>query len=492
MELKTGWWLYSLLKQTCPDNLADCKISGLVYDSRKAVAGSVFFAVGGFRTDGNEFAKKAIGSGSVFVLSEQEKPKDLVFDGWIRVDNIRIAMAVVARAFYDFPDQDLTLIGVTGTNGKTTTTFLIRQILETAGLKTGIIGTTGAYYGRHSIELAHTTPESVDLCEIFNNMKLAGVTHVVMEVSSHALVLGRVHGFRFPVTIFTNLTHDHLDFHKTPEAYLEAKKMLFDHQMKEDFAIINGDDPASKFIIKDCLAEISSYGIDSAATVRAEIVSSDISSQKIRISDFGSGLREMDLPLAGKFNVYNCLAAYAAGRKLGLDPEVIIDALSYGVQVPGRFEKVSSKSGRVTGVVDYSHTPDSLQKIIESINLIKKPGQKLITVFGCGGDRDRTKRPIMGEIAGRLSDVAIVTSDNPRTEHPDEIITEILAGMKGQKPIVEADRRKAIRLAVELAEPGTIILVAGKGHETYQEIAGVRHHFDDREEVREALKLYGK
>ncbi|MCA0444854.1 MAG: UDP-N-acetylmuramoyl-L-alanyl-D-glutamate--2,6-diaminopimelate ligase [Bacteroidetes bacterium] len=492
MELKTGRWLFSLLGRTCPFNLEDIKISGLVYDSRKAIEGSLFFAVGGFKADGNDYANKAIQSGAVFVLSEQEKPEELDFSGWIRVENIRIAMAVVSRAFYDFPDRDLTLIGVTGTNGKTTTTFLIRQILETAGLKAGLIGTTGAFYGRNSIELAHTTPESVDLCEIFNKMHLSGVTHVVMEVSSHALVLGRVHGFRFPVTVFTNLTHDHLDFHHTPEAYLEAKKMLFDNQMKDDFAIINSDDPASKFIIKDCLAEISSYGIDSAATVRAEIVTSDINSQKIRISDFGSGLREMDLPLAGKFNVYNSMAAYAAGRKLGLDPEVIIEALSHGVQVPGRFEKVSSKTGSVTGVVDYSHTPDSLQKIIESIRHIKKPGQKLITVFGCGGDRDRTKRPIMGEIAGRLSDVAIVTSDNPRTENPDDIITEILAGMKGQTPLVQADRRKAIRQAIELAEPGTIILVAGKGHETYQEIAGVRHHFDDREELREALKLYGK
>lgn len=492
MTLKNGRWLTNLLGVTCEEGMADSKISSLVYDSRKAGQGSLFFAVGGFKADGNAFAKKAIESGSVFVLSEQEKPEELHFSGWIRVENIRTSMALVSRAFYDFPDQDLTLIGVTGTNGKTTTTFLIRQILETAGLKTGIIGTTGAFYGRASIELAHTTPESVDLCEIFDKMKKAAVTHVVMEVSSHALILGRVHGFRFPVTVFTNLTHDHLDFHKTPEAYLEAKKMLFDSQVKEDFAIINSDDPASKHIIKDCRAEISSYGIESAATVRAEIVSSDIYSQKIRISDFGSGLREMDLPLAGKFNVYNSLAAYAAGRKLGLDPEVIIEALSYGVQVPGRFEKVTSKLGIVTGVVDYSHTPDSLLKILESIRLIKKSGQKLITVFGCGGDRDRTKRPIMGEIAERLSDVAIVTSDNPRTENPDEILKEILVGMKGQKQLVEADRRKAIQLAVQLAEPGAIILVAGKGHETYQEIAGVRHHFDDREELREALKFYGK
>lgn len=492
MELKTGRWLFSLLGKTGLAELNEKVITKLVYDSRKAVPGSLFFAVGGFRTDGNTFAKKAIDSGAVFVLSEQEMPEDMHFTGWIRVENIRVTMAVVSRAFYDFPDQELTLVGVTGTNGKTTTTFLIRQILETAGLKTGIIGTTGAYFGKHIIELAHTTPESVDLCEIFDKMKQSGVTHVVMEVSSHALVLDRVHGFRFPVSVFTNLTHDHLDFHKTTEAYLEAKKILFDSQMKDDFAIINSDDPASKSIIKECRAEISSYGIDSAATFRAEIVNSDIDSQKIRLSDFGSGLREMDLPLAGKFNVYNSLAAYAAGRKLGLDPEVIIEALSQGVQVPGRFEKVTSKTGLVTGVVDYSHTPDSLQKIIESIRLIKKPGQKLITVFGCGGDRDRTKRPVMGEIAARLSDIAIVTSDNPRTENPDEIINEILSGMAGYKPRVESDRRKAIRLAIEHAEPGSIILVAGKGHETYQEIAGVRHHFDDREELREALKLYGK
>ncbi|MBN8705965.1 MAG: UDP-N-acetylmuramoyl-L-alanyl-D-glutamate--2,6-diaminopimelate ligase [Bacteroidetes bacterium] len=492
MTVKNGRWLADLLGVSCQDSKADAKISTLVYDSRKAGYGALFFAVGGFKTDGNSFARKAIESGSVFVLSEQEKPEDLLFSGWIRVENIRTAMAFVSRAFYDFPDQDLTLIGVTGTNGKTTTTFLIRQILETAGLKTGIIGTTGAFYGKTSIELAHTTPESVDLCDILDKMRKAGVTHVVMEVSSHALVLGRVHGFRFPVTVFTNLTHDHLDFHKTPEAYLEAKKMLFDSQIKEDFAIINSDDPASKQIIRDCRAEISSYGIESAATVRAEIISSDIYAQKIRISDFGSGLRELGLPLAGKFNVYNSLAAYAAGRKLGLDPEVIIEALSYGVQVPGRFEKVTSKLGLVTGVVDYSHTPDSLLKILESIRLIKKSGQKLITVFGCGGDRDRTKRPVMGEIAERLSDVAIVTSDNPRTENPDEILKEILVGMKGQTQLVEADRRKAIQLAVQMAEPGAIILVAGKGHETYQEIAGVRHHFDDREELREALKLYGK
>ncbi len=491
MTPKNGHWLESVLQLPKGSLSEGTLISGLAYDSRKVEPGFLFFAVTGFQADGNVFAGKAAESGASVIISEQSKPDSLDFRNWIQVQSVRKAMAVISRSFYDEPDRRLKLIGVTGTNGKTTTTFLIRQILEFNGLKTGVVGTTGAFYGDLVIPLYHTTPESPDLCRILKEMADSGVEAVAMEVSSHALVLDRVTGLEFRAAVFTNLTHDHLDFHKTPDAYLEAKKLLFDRLPVQAEALLNSDDPAWTKLVSDSRATVKTYSLGQPATLTARIHHSDISRQEIEVTELNQESYRFTYPLAGQFNVLNGLAAWLAARSLGLKPEQITGALSEGIQVPGRFEKVTTVKGLVTGVVDYSHTPDSLQKIIEAINLIKQPGQTLITVFGCGGDRDKTKRPVMGRLAESLSDYTIVTSDNPRTEDPSEILKDILDGMSGTQSESELDRRLAIRKAAQRARPGDIILVAGKGHETYQEVRGVRHHFDDREELREALMLYG-
>ncbi len=488
--MKNGNWLQTILKTELHSSVKERMISGIQFDSRKVKSGDVFVAIPGLKVDGTQFAISALEKGASFVISEKQKPETVSDLGWIQVENVRKSLAVISSEFYDNPTKKLTVIGVTGTNGKTTTTYLIKSILDSLGLKTGIIGTTGSLIGDRKVELSHTTPESLELNQLFSQMVSENITHVVMEVSSHALHLNRVHGIDFKVAVFTNLTHDHLDYHGNFENYFAAKKILFDSLSSESFAVENIDDQYGKKIASESKAKISTYGLDTVSSIHGTILSSDIYSMKLKVNAEHE-CHVFELPLSGKFNAYNTLAAIGVAECLGYKITELEAGLHNAKQVPGRFEKVKSGKGLI-GVVDYSHTPDSLEKILQTISEIRKPNQKIITVFGCGGDRDKTKRPIMGEIAGKYSDTVIVTSDNPRTENPNQILQDILVGCKNYSPSVEVDRHIAIEKAVELAQTQDIILVAGKGHEDYQEIIGVKTHFDDREELRKAFLKYEK
>ena len=488
--MKNGNWLQTILKTELHSSLKERMISGIQFDSRKVKSGELFVAIPGLKVDGIQFAVSALEKGASFVVSEKPRPDSVKDLGWIQIENVRKALAIISSEFYENPTRKLTVIGVTGTNGKTTTTYLIKSILDSLGLKTGIIGTTGSLIGDRKVELSHTTPESLELNQLFAEMVAEKITHVVMEVSSHALDLFRVYGIDFKVAVFSNLTHDHLDYHGNFENYFAAKKILFDSLSSDSFAVVNIDDHYGTRIVSDSKAKITTYGLDAISSIHGTILSSDIYSMKLKVNAEHE-CHLFDLPLSGKFNAYNTLAAVGVAESLGYKITELETGLHQAKQVPGRFEKVKSSKGLI-GVVDYSHTPDSLEKILQTISKIRKPDQRIITVFGCGGDRDKTKRPIMGEIAGKYSDTVIVTSDNPRTENADAILKDILAGCKDYHPIVEVDRHLAIEKAVENAHLQDIILVAGKGHEDYQEINGVKTHFDDREELRKAFVKYEK
>lgn len=490
MIIKNGRWLQQLLDIPVDSQLLDEPISGIQYDSRKVGKNDVFAAIPGVKLDGTQFAKQAIDKGALCIISEKEIIEGVPNHRIIKTDDVRKTLAVLSKAFHNFSSDKLTIIGVTGTNGKTTTTYLLKSILETNGIHCGLIGTTGAMIGEKKIELAHTTPESLELHQLFAKMVEENLTHAVMEVSSHALDLKRVYGINYKAAIFTNLTHDHLDYHGDFDHYFSAKKTLFDSLNNRSFAIVNNDDSYGKKISQSSSAKVLTYGIDNEADIHGVIIASDIYSMKLKVN-VGHECHLFSIPLAGKFNAYNVLGAIGVMSSLGFSLLDIENGLQKIHQVPGRFEKVKS-SGKTIGIVDYSHTPDSLEKILKSIREIKTPGQRVITVFGCGGDRDKTKRPIMGKIAGDYSDLVIVTSDNPRTENPDMIISDIVRGCENYKPEIESDRRKAIEAAVRFSGEGDIILVAGKGHEDYQEVNGAKTHFDDREELRKAFAKYGK
>jgi UDP-N-acetylmuramoyl-L-alanyl-D-glutamate--2,6-diaminopimelate ligase len=478
---------------------SETEIRGIAYDSRVVGAGNLFVAIRGLTIDGHRFVINAIDSGAAGIVVEED---DFVDDDYIIqrgvakivVRNSRQSLALFADAFFGFPTKKLRLIGVTGTNGKTTTTYLIKSILEATGEIVGLIGTIDYKIGQESVPAERTTPESLELCELFSEMVAKGVTTIVMEVSSHALALDRVYGFDYDVAVFTNLTLDHLDFHKTFDEYFRAKKILFDRLKKKNAkAIYNVEDLFGKKIIADCSAEKISYGLLSgdvfATTFNLQLNKSDVAVQTNR------GRLHIESNLIGRFNVYNILAAVAVGVNLGIENETIKKGIEQVQSVKGRFEQVVSLKG-FTAVVDYSHTPDSLQKCLETIrDIVMQTNNgskaKVITVFGCGGNRDRTKRPEMGRIATELSDVTIVTSDNPRSESPEAIIDEIMAGVtKGATVFREADRRAAIHKGLQIARRGDVVLIAGKGHEDYQEIKGVKYHFDDKEIVEEFIAAH--
>lgn len=488
--IKNGRWLQELLGVSIDSIWLDIVVSGINYDSRKIENRNIFVALPGTKTDGNCFTQAAIEKGAKFIISEKENLTNLSDCCWIRVGDVRETLAIISKAFYDFAVDNLILIGVTGTNGKTTTTYIIKSVLDSNGIKTGLIGTTGAVIGEEKVELSHTTPESLELHQLFFKMVEKKITYVVMEVSSHALQLKRVFGINFKFAIFTNLTHDHLDFHGDLEHYFQAKKILFDKLNSKAISVVNTDDRYGMEIIKHTQSKVYTYSLDHESAIQGTLIRSDINSMKLKIN-FANQCHLFSIPLSGKFNAYNVLGAVGVLVQLGFSLLDLEKGLSHLQQVPGRFEKIRSETG-LTGIVDYSHTPDSLEKILKALLEIKKQDQKIITVFGCGGDRDKNKRPIMGRIAEEYSDVVIVTSDNPRTENKEDIIQDILLGCENNKTSVEADRKLAIAKAVELATENDIILVAGKGHETYQETNGVRIHFDDREELKKAFEKYGK
>ena len=452
-------------------------IENVYYDSRKVTPGSLFVAVSGFAADGNRFIPMALNKGAVAVVTAK-KPEGEV--PYILVPSDRMALALLGCNFYGHPAEAMTMIGVTGTNGKTSVTLLLKQVLEkTIGAKVGLIGTMANMVGEEIIPTERTTPESFELQGLFARMRDAGCTHVVMEVSSHAITLERIGGTYFDIAAFTNLTEDHLDFHKTMDAYCDAKADLFRRCRK---AVVNVDDSYSGRILEAAACPVLTTSVKGASDLSAKEL--ELLSEGIRFTAVSEGQEiPVTLPIPGKFTVYNALTVMGIAKQLGISPSDCAAALKTAQGVKGRVEVVPTPGMPWSILVDYAHTPDGLENVLSSVKDFCKG--RLIALFGCGGDRDPMKRPVMGEIGVKLSDLAIITSDNPRTEEPMDIIEDILKGVKKEhgEYIVMEDRRAAIRYAMDIAKKDDIIVLAGKGHETYQEVGGIKHHLDEREEV---------
>ncbi|MGM9524812.1 MAG: UDP-N-acetylmuramoyl-L-alanyl-D-glutamate--2,6-diaminopimelate ligase [Peptococcaceae bacterium] len=470
--------------------LQGLSITGIQYDSRKVALGNLFVAIKGFQSDRHQYIRQALEQGAIAVMISDEAYCSNEYP-WILVEDCRLALAQISSVFYGHPSEKLTLIGVTGTNGKTTTTNLICHIIEAQGEKTGLIGTIHNRIGDKVLEGSRTTPESLELQQMFAAMVDEGIHYAVMEVSSHALELHRVDCCDFDIAVFTNLTQDHLDYHVTMENYCKAKTILFQMLGKngekaglQKTAVINMDDPwAGHFLVASNVPAVT-YSMHKDASWKAEQV--EVGAEGVRYSVDG---HPVQLHLTGNFNVYNSLAALAVGEALGFSLDSVIQALEQVNGIAGRFQTVKGARD-FSVIVDYAHTPDGLENVISTAQAFAKGN--VITVFGCGGDRDRTKRPLMGEVAAELSDYCVVTSDNPRTEDPEQILQDILPGvekhMQQDTYHVEVDRRKAIHYAVQMAQPGDVVLLAGKGHENYQDVNGVKHHFDDYEVAQEAIR----
>lgn len=457
------------------------EFTGMSYDSRKVQKGHLFVAVTGFSVDGHKFIPMAMEQGAGAVLCEQIPEGDVPY---IQVADTRYAMAIAAANFYHHPARRMCCIGVTGTNGKTSTTYLLKNVLEkTLNAKVGLIGTIQNLIGEQVIETERTTPESLELQQLFYEMAQAGCTHVIMEVSSHALVLHRVAGIHFDVGMFTNLTQDHLDFHKTMAEYGKAKAMLFS---RCDKGVLNGDDGALAVMLKNATCQSMTYGQGQRNDLRAE--NPVLHSDGVAFTACYQGQRaELFLGIPGAFTVYNALGVLGTALSLGIPLQQAVDALQTCQGVKGRVEVVPTPGKDYTILIDYAHAPDGLENVLSSVRGYCKG--RLISVFGCGGDRDNTKRPIMGKIGAELSDIAIITSDNPRTEEPVAIIEMILDGIEHRDNcIVEENRPKAIHMAMDLARKDDIIVLCGKGHETYQIIGTEKIHLDEREVVAEYLK----
>ena len=464
---------------------ADCdlEIAGVSYDSRATKPGELFVAITGYATDGHKYIPKAAENGAAVVLCER-KPE--IGIPYVLVESSRKALAQVSANWFDHPADKMTMIGVTGTNGKTTITYLLKHLLEETGnAKVGLVGTIQNMIGSEVIETERTTPESYELQKLFAEMYEAGCTHVIMEVSSHALYLSRVDEVAFRLGIFTNLTEDHLDFHKTMEAYCEAKSLLF---RRCETGVVNLDDAWEKKLLEGATCRVMTY---SAKNNEADLVAKNIRLWSDRIEMevvTGNEIGRVCLGIPGGFTVYNALAVVLSGLALGIRLPEITAAMKTAQGVKGRVEVVPTPGKDYTVLIDYSHTPDSLENVLNTVNGFCKG--RTIAVFGCGGDRDPFKRPVMGEIAGRLADLSVVTSDNPRTEDPDAIIDNIVAGMKKSPHpyhVIE-NRIEAIHWAMDNAKKDDIIVLCGKGHETYQEINHVKHHLDEREVVAEYLE----
>ena len=468
----------------------DVEISGIEHDSRKVETKNLFVCMEGAHVDGHNFIPQAISKGAVAILTTKKNftpPENI---SALVVPNMLNTLAVIVPYFYDYPARKMRVIGITGTNGKTTTSYLLREIFTCAGFKVGLIGTIQNLIGAESFPVRNTTPNVIDLQKFFVEMLNKNVQAVVMEVSSHALAENRVAGVEFDTAIFTNLTQDHLDFHLTMENYLRAKAKLFDAvsrkgRKQNKHAVINVDDAASTEILKHCLCEKITYGLKNPADVRGSELDIKSGGMNFSILPFPISL---NLHITGIFNVYNVLAAVGAAMAENIPPEIIKRAFENFKSVPGRFERIFS-TAPFEVIVDYAHTPDGIKNVLETAAQIVKG--KIITVFGCGGDRDHGKRAIMGKIASELSDTLIITSDNPRTEDPEKILDEIEIGIGKKNHERIADRRAAIFRAIELADAGDVILILGKGHETYQILNTGKIHFDDREVALEAIKNVG-
>ncbi len=476
MELKTILAGVEVMEQTAD---AACEIGELKYDSRAVGQGDVFVAITGFETDGHKYIGKAVEQGAAVIVCERV-PEDGLAVPYVRVASSRRALAQMAANYFGHPADDMTMVGITGTNGKTTTTYLIKTILEAQGHKVGLIGTNQNMIGSEILPTERTTPESFELHRLFAQMRDAGCTHVLMEVSSHSLALDRVYGISFAVGAFTNLTQDHLDFHKTMEAYRDAKALLF-HQSR--IGVMNRDDAHGRVILEEHACPFLTYGETEGCDLCAQEIELHADSISFTCAADGAFVPVV-LGIPGQFTVYNALCALSCAKALGISVTEAAAALREAHGVKGRVEVVPTGTD-YTVLIDYAHSPDGVENVLRAARGFTKG--RLIGLFGCGGDRDRTKRPKMGAIAAELSDLCIVTSDNPRTEKPEAIIDDILEGMKDTATPYEVivSRPEAIWHALDIAQPGDTIVLMGKGHETYQEINHVKHHLDEREVVAE-------
>jgi len=458
----------------------DMEIISIAFDSRKVIKGSLFVAVKGTQVDGHDFIDTAIQNGAIAVICEDLPAHTAGEVAFIMVADSAAALGLAAANFFDKPSAKLKLVGVTGTNGKTTVATLLYQLFRDLGYKCGLLSTVENQINGEVIPSTHTTPDQVGLNKLLDEMVIRGCDYCFMEVSSHAIVQRRIEGLQFSGGIFTNLTHDHLDYHKTFDNYLKAKKTFFDTLPKSAFALTNIDDRNGEVMLQNTKAHKKTYALKSMADYRAKILENQFGGLLLQINN-----EEVWFKMVGSFNAYNLLAVYATAMLLEQDKAKVLTSLSKLKGAEGRFDYIISPN-KVIGIVDYAHTPDAVQNVLSTIQNIRKGTEKVITIIGCGGDRDKTKRPVMAKVACEWSDKVILTSDNPRSEDPAQIIKDMEAGVgpsQQKKTLSIADRREAIKTACHLAEPGDIILLAGKGHEKYQEVKGVKSHFDDKEEL---------
>ncbi len=464
-------------------------VAAITFDSRQVREGVAFVAVRGVQADGHEYISKAEEANAAAIICE-ELPKELKSGiSYVLVKDSADALGKMASAFYGYPSTKLNLVGVTGTNGKTTSVTLLHKLFRELGYHVGMISTVQNQIDEEIIPSTHTTPDAVKLNELLAQMVKAGCSYCFMEVSSHAMVQKRTAGLQFAGGVFTNISHDHLDYHQTFDEYIKAKKLFFDGMSKGAFALVNADDKRGAVMVQNTKADVHEFSLRKATEFKARIIDNTIQGLHLEIDG-----NEIWCKVIGAFNAYNLLGAYAVAVLLGEDPTETLTILSSLQSAAGRFDYIVSDT-QITGIVDYAHTPDALENVLNTIQQIRNPTQKIITVIGCGGNRDAAKRPIMADIACRLSDKVILTSDNPRFEEPQAILEDMQKGVKPldyKKTLSVLDRREAIKTACMLAEPNDIILVAGKGHETYQEIKGVKTDFDDKQILREMFQQLGK
>lgn len=462
----------------------DEQINDIIFDSRKATVDSVFVAIEGSVVDGHDFIDQVIEKGCRHIVCQKLPTKTIDEVGYYVVADSHLALAIMASNFYDNPSTHLKLVGITGTNGKTTTTTLLHKLFQDLGYKVGLISTVVNKISEEAIPSTHTTPDPVTLNALLARMVEAGCDYCFMEVSSHAIHQRRIGGLKFELGGFTNITHEHLDYHKTFKEYIHVKKAFFDGLGKDAIVISNADDKNGSVMLQNSRAKHVYYGLKAIADYKAKVLENQFSGLVLSIDN-----RELWTRLIGDFNAYNLLLVYAVAMELEQDQVEVLRIMSTLTSVEGRFEYVQSESG-IMAIVDYAHTPDALENVLKTIKNIRTGNETVFTIVGCGGDRDRTKRPMMAKIACEWSDKVVLTSDNPRTEDPELIIEEMMIGVEGQhfkKTLSITNRKEAIKSACSMAEKGDIILIAGKGHETYQEINGVRHDFDDLEIVKELL-----
>lgn len=462
-------------------------VSDIVIDSRKAAPGVVFIALRGTTVDGHDFIAKAVAGGVAAIVCETLPAERQESVCYVQVSDSAKAAGQMADSYFGNPSAAMQVVGVTGTNGKTTTATLLYNLFRSLGYKCGLISTVQNHIGDEIEVATHTTPDAISVHRLLGRMQKAACSHVFMEVSSHAVHQRRIEGIRFAGGVFTNITHDHLDYHKTFDEYIRVKKRFFDDLPAEAFALTNLDDKRGAVMLQNTQAEKATYSLRQPATFKGKVLENNLTGLVLDING-----TEVHCRLIGTFNAYNLLAAFGVATLLREDKEAVLAQLSNLLGAPGRFETYRSPKDGVLGIVDYAHTPDALINVLATINQFRLEGQQVISVIGCGGDRDRTKRPVMAQVACEHSTKAVLTSDNPRSENPEEILNEMEAGLnisQRRKALRITDRKEAIKTAVSLATSGDIVLVAGKGHETYQEIAGVKHHFDDREILTQTFQL---